>query len=302
MTIVHTQNALTVDVEDWFHDGSRQSGPAEPAEIATVGSRVERNLGALLDLLADARTRATLFFLGEVARAHPGLVRRAHAEGHEIACHGDRHVAVTGRTARELLEDLRRARESIEEVAGSAPRGFRAPCFLRGPEDFWALDVIAEAGFEYDSSYMPLRYTPGPVPLLSTHCGPTRLASGLWEFPLPLSRIPTGHVLPCAAGGFALRALPYSFMERYLERFNREVGPAIVYTHPWELDPGSPKLPGTPVTVRFFNRLGRRKVAAKLRRLVSDFRFAPIAEVFAEKLDRSHRVDRGCLPARDSVA
>jgi polysaccharide deacetylase family protein (PEP-CTERM system associated) len=281
---VRAQNALTIDVEDWFHDATRKNGPAEPGEIAAVGARVERNLRVLLDLLAESETRATLFFLGEVARAEPALIRRAQAEGHEIACHGDRHLPVTARSPRELLDDVRRARDSIAEIAGVAPRGFRAPCFLRGPEGLWALDVIAAAGFAYDSSYMPLRYSPGPVPSLGAGRGPTRLANGLWEFPLPLSRIATGHVLPCAAGGFALRALPYGFMERHLARFNHEVGPAVVYTHPWEIDPGSPKLPGTPAIVRFFNGIGRRKVESKLRRLLKAFRFAPLSEVFAEEL------------------
>jgi polysaccharide deacetylase family protein (PEP-CTERM system associated) len=281
------ENALTIDVEDWFHDGSRRLGPARPAEISSVGPRVERNLGALLDLLAENGTRATLFFLGEVARAHPALLLRARAEGHEIGCHGDQHLPVAERARSELLADLRRARESIADLIGDAPRGFRSPCFLRGPEDLWALEVISEVGFAYDSSYMPLRYRRGPVPLLAAHFGPVRLPTGLWEFPLPLTRIATGHVLPCAAGGFALRALPLSFTVRHIERFNRCVGPAVVYTHPWEIDPGSPKLPGTPAVVRAFNRLGRRGVADKLRQLVARFRFGSIAEVFADELGRS---------------
>jgi hypothetical protein len=213
-------------------------------------------------------------------------VRRAESEGHEIGCHGDQHLAVSRRSPHELLVDARRARESIAAITGIAPTGFRAPCFLRGPADAWALEVIAEAGFAYDSSYMPLRYWGGPAPLLGAGRGPVRLPSGLWEFPLPLSRLPTGHVLPCAAGGFALRALPLGFMERHLARFNREVGPAIVYTHPWEIDPGSPKLPGTPAAVRLFNRVGRHKVVEKLRRLLARHRFGPVAEVFADELSQ----------------
>ena len=175
-------------------------------------------------------------------------------------------------------------RSIIEDIAGVAVVGFRAPYFLQ-PSDLWALDVLAECGFHYDSSYMPLRYSPGPVPRLDAGGGAIRLASGLWEFPLPLSRLPSGHVLPCAAGGFSLRALPFWITQRYLARFNDEVGPTVVYTHPWEIDPESPKLPGTPRHVRWFNTLGRAHMPGKLERLLSAFRFAPIREVFAAELE-----------------
>ncbi|HZR81356.1 MAG TPA: polysaccharide deacetylase family protein [Candidatus Binatia bacterium] len=277
-------NALTIDVEDWFHDESRREGPALPVEIAAVGRRVDRNLTALLELLARRETRATLFVLADVARHHPDLVRRAREAGHEIACHGDRHLPAAERARGELREDVARAKDVLEQVLGAPVAGFRAPCFLRGTGDLWALDVIAECGFRYDSSYLPLRYRPGAVPLLGNGGGPVRLASGLWELPLPLTRLPLGHVVPCAAGGFALRALPYAFTRHFLARFEREIGPAIVYTHPWELDPASPKLRGTPAYVRFFNAVGRGSLAAKLDRLLADFRFAPIAEVFASEL------------------
>ena len=110
------------------------------------------------------------------------------------------------------------------------------------------------------------------------------MQNGLWEFPLPLSRLPSGHILPSAAGGFSLRALPFWITHRYLERFNTEVGRTVVYTHPWEIDPDSPKLPGTPGYVRWFNNVGRSRMRAKIDRLLSTFRFAPIREVFASEL------------------
>jgi polysaccharide deacetylase family protein (PEP-CTERM system associated) len=277
-------NALTIDVEDWFHDETRGSGPARPAEIAAAGRRVEANLGRLLDLLARRDTRATLFFLADVARCHPGLVRRARDAGHEIACHGERHLPASQRPRGEFRDDARRARDVLEQVAGVAVRGFRAPCFLRGTDDLWALDALAECGYAYDSSWLPVRYGPGRAVELGGGGGPVRLPSGLWEFPLPLSRIAPGHHVPCAAGGFALRALPYRFTRHFLARFNRDVGPAVLYTHPWEIDPGSPKLPGTPMHVRFFNALGRAGLEEKLDRLLRELRFAPVADVFAAEL------------------
>jgi polysaccharide deacetylase family protein (PEP-CTERM system associated) len=277
-------NALSIDVEDWYHDQSRRDGAARPEEVAHIAPRVERNLEILLAMLADHGSRATLFFLAEVAERHPHLVHTALAAGHEIGSHGLEHRPVAQRSPAELRADLASAKDRVECVAGVPVRGFRAPCFISDPKDLWALDVVAGCGFAYDSSYMPLRYYPGKVHRISPRGEPVRLPSGLWEFPLPLSRVPTGHVLPCAAGGFALRALPFAVTRHYLRRFNAEVGPAVVYTHPWEIDPDSPKLPGTPGYVRVFNRIGRGRMERQLRRLLGEFRFAPLAEVYADLL------------------
>jgi polysaccharide deacetylase family protein (PEP-CTERM system associated) len=284
MSTADRPNALTVDVEDWYHDESRGSGPATPAEIAAGTPRVQRNLELLLDILERTGTRATLFFLAEVAAELPGPTREAARLGHEIACHGLRHLPVAERSREEFRADVRRARAMIEDVIGAPVRGFRAPCFVREERHLWALDEVAEAGFAYDSSWMPLDFHPGAPRVLGNGGGPVRLAGGLWEFPLPLTRFPTGHVLPVAAGGFALRAFPLAFTRHYVRRFNREVGPAVVYTHPWEIDPESPKLPGTRSYVRFFNGVGRRTMADKLARLTRELPFAPLATVYAREL------------------
>ncbi|MBY0278308.1 polysaccharide deacetylase family protein [Candidatus Binatia bacterium] len=276
-------NALSIDVEDWYHDESRGAGPATAAEIAAGGARVERNLERLLALLDAAATHATFFFLAGVAREHPRLARAVAAAGHEIACHGLRHVPVALRSRADVRDDVRRARAILEDVTGARVIGFRAPCFVRDVRHLWLLDELAEAGFAYDSSWLPLRYAPGAAPRIGGTRGPTRLANGLWEFPMPVSRL-AGHELPIAAGGFALRALPLAFVTRQIRRFNAEVGPAVVYTHPWEIDPESPKLPGTRGYVRFFNGVGRRSMAQKLARLVRELSFAPLAEVYAAQL------------------
>jgi polysaccharide deacetylase family protein (PEP-CTERM system associated) len=277
-------NALTVDVEDWYHDESRAAGPARVEELAGLGPRIEANLERLLTLFQAAGARATLFVLGDVAARAPGLVRTAAALGHEIASHGWRHVPVTGRSPAELREDVRRARATLEDVIGAPVLGFRAPCFLRRPADLWALDAVAAEGYRYDSSYLPLTWWPPAAVPISPDLRPVRLPSGLWEFPLPLSRLPWGDVLSVPAGGFVLRALPLAVTRSALRRFNRTVGPGVVYTHPWELDPGSAKLPGTPGYVRFFNGFGRQWLPGKLERLLAEFRFAPLAEVYATEL------------------
>jgi polysaccharide deacetylase family protein (PEP-CTERM system associated) len=278
-------NALTVDVEDWFHDECRPAGPVTPEELVGVQARVEPNVHRLLDILEARRARATFFFLGEVAARTPQLVRAVAAAGHEIACHGWRHQPVNQRSAMDFRLDVRRARMAVEEILGRRVIGFRAPQFIQRPEDFWAFDVLAEEGYRYDSSYFPVSSRPGRAKPLGKDWGPVRLPNGLWEFPLPLTPFPTGHRLPLAAGGFVLRAFPLFVTRLSLRRFNREVGPAVLYTHPWEIDPLSGKLPGTPVYVRFFNGVGRRRAASKLGRLLSQFRFAPIAEVYGSELD-----------------
>ena len=278
------RNALTIDVEDWYHDESRGSGPATDAEIALHGPRVEENLRRMLEIIEETDTRATLFCLASLAGKHPELLREAHARGHEIASHGTRHLPLGDRKPDEVREDLRRSRETLENLVGSPVAGFRAPFFLREAADLWALDCVAEAGFQWDSSWLPLRYQPAAAEYITPEGLPGRLASGLWEFPLPLSQLPTGHTLPLAGGGFTLRALPFAVTAHFLQRYNRESGPAIVYTHPWEIDPKSPKLPGTPGYIRFFNRLGRQKMSSKLKRLCEQFSLTTIRDAHADKL------------------
>ena len=280
-----TTNAFTIDVEDWYHDETRGSGPARPEEITAAGPRIERNLRRMLDLLEEADARATLFCLGELAYSQTDLLREAHARGHEIGSHGSRHLPVTGRSHDELREDFRVAREKLEQAIGTAVAGMRAPFFLRHRADVPALDAIAEAGYRWDSSWLPLRYHPGAPDHLTRDGLPARLPCGLWEFPLPLSRVPSGHTLPVAAGGFVLRALPWAITRNYLRRYNAETGPAVLYTHPWEIDPDSPKLPGTPWYVRFFNGLGRAGMEEKLKRLSAEFPLAPIGTVFHAQLN-----------------
>ncbi len=278
------RNALTIDVEDWYHDESRGSGPATEAEIAVHGPRVEQNLYKMLEILEENGARATLFCLASLARKHPGLLREAHGRGHEIASHGLRHLPLGPRLPEEVRDDLQTSRKTLEDVVGHRVAGFRAPFFLRERSELWALDCVVEAGFLWDSSWLPLRYQPSAPEWITPRGHPAQLASGLWEFPLPLSELPTGHSLPLAGGGFTLRALPFGVTAHFLTRYNRDEGSAVVYTHPWEIDVNSPKLPGTPSYVRFFNRLGRKQMRRKLTLLCQRFSMDTIAAVHAEKL------------------
>lgn len=268
-------NALTIDVEDWYHDGDGigDGCPGAPA------ARVDRNLRRLLDLLDTAGARATLFFLGEVAERFPGLVREAHARGHEIASHGCGHKPVRALLHREFREQLRRSIDLLSDVTGAKVCGYRAPYFSIRAGVAWPTRILAEEGIAYDSSILPIDRVPGLE--LVTPRAPYRLPSGVWEVPVSVSRYLFFWHLPLL-GGFALRALPYGFLRRRLDEFNREVGPAVIHLHPWEIDPEGPEVDSIPAVVRGFKKFGRRGLFAKLERLLCEVRLGSIATVFPQ--------------------
>jgi polysaccharide deacetylase family protein (PEP-CTERM system associated) len=267
-------NALTIDVEDWYHDADGLGGSA----TADPEPRVERNLNRLLDLLDRRSVRATLFVLGEVAERFPGLVREASARGHEIASHGHCHRPVGTWLRREFHDDVEHSLALLQDVTGARVRGYRAPYFSIRADVHWPGDVLAELGLTYDSSVLPIDRAPG-LELVSSRA-PYRLGSGIWEVPVAISRYFFWN-LPLV-GGFALRMLPLGFVEKRLDEFNREVGPAVVHLHPWEIDPTGPEARSISVVVRGLKRYGRSGLATKLERLLGAHSFGPIAAVFPE--------------------
>jgi polysaccharide deacetylase family protein (PEP-CTERM system associated) len=274
-----TRHALTIDVEEWFHDDWRPNRGLDWDHLpSTVVAEVEQ----VFELLDAAGARGTFFVLGDVARRHPGLVRRIAELGHEVASHGYSHVKVAAQTRIEFAADVRRSRAILEDATGAAVAGYRAPYFINSPRELWATEVLAELGFRYDAGYVPVRWMPYigcDIPRT-----PYRHPSGLWEFPLPFAEAFGGWNLPYAGGGPMFRFLPYRTMHRFLLRHEAELGPGVVYLHPWELTPTSRALPDTPKHVRLWKRIGRARTLPSLRRLLADFRFAPIREVHADKL------------------
>jgi polysaccharide deacetylase family protein (PEP-CTERM system associated) len=280
MDRTQTPHALTIDVEEWFHDDWR---PARGVDWDRMASTVVADVERLLALLDAAGARATFFVLGDVARRHPAVVRRIAAAGHEIASHGFAHRPVAAQTPRELAADVRDSLAALADCVGVTPRGYRAPYFLRSPRDLWAIDVLAEVGVRYDASYLPLRWMPylgRSIPRV-----PFRHPCGVWEFPLPVAEAFFGWNLPYAGGGAMLRFLPYRTIRRFMLRHQHAVGAAVVYAHPWELNAEARSLPGTPRYVRLWKRVGRRRMPVNLGRLLDEFRFAPIREVYAAQLD-----------------
>lgn len=272
-------HALTIDVEEWFHDDWRSDRGADWNDLP---STVADDVLLVLDLLARAGARATFFVLGDVARRKPELVRRIAAAGHEIASHGDTHRPVPTQSRVQFTADVDASIAVLSDCIGAAVTGYRAPYFLRRARDLWAIEVLAELGLRYDSSYVPVRWMPylgRDIPRV-----PYRHQCGIWEFPLPFAERFGGWNLPYAGGGPLLRFLPYRVVEQALRAHEAAVGPAVVYCHPWELDPEVRTLPGTPRYVRLWKQLGRARTLPALTRLLATFTFRPIREVYVHEL------------------
>jgi polysaccharide deacetylase family protein (PEP-CTERM system associated) len=271
---------LTFDVEEYFH-AEAFAGVVRPVDWPTLRSRVVGATEGILRLLAETGTRATFFVLGWVAERHPGLVRRIETEGHEVACHGYGHQMITRLNRAEFAEDLERAKTTLEDTIGRAVIGYRAPTFSVVRETLWSLEVLAEAGFRYDSSIFPIVHDRYGIP--DSPRFPHRRATeagSIAEFPLStLTRL--RWRVPVAGGGY-FRLLPYAATSWALRQLNRREGqPAIVYLHPWEMDLDQPRLPVDWLT-QLRHSVNTRSTESKLRRLLRDFRFAPVREVLAE--------------------
>ncbi len=273
-------NALTFDVEEYFH-AEAFAGVVRPEEWRALESRVVGATERILDLLSDARTRATFFVLGWVAERYPSLVRAVHAQGHEVACHGYGHQMITRLSRAQFAADLDRAKATIEDAGGVGVIGYRAPTFSVVRETLWSLDVLAEAGFRYDSSIFPIvhdRYGIPDAPRFP-HRRPAGTARAIAEFPLStVSRL--RWRFPVAGGGY-FRLLPYAVTAWALRQLNlKERQPAIVYLHPWEIDPAQPRLPVDRLT-QLRHSVNTRTTESKLRRLLRDFSFGPVRDVLA---------------------
>jgi polysaccharide deacetylase family protein (PEP-CTERM system associated) len=265
-------NALTVDVEEYYHalvfqDGVRHLTPR------SWPSRVEGSTARVLELLGAADVRATFFTVGEVAEAHPALLRKIAGDGHEVACHSYRHVPVSRQTREEFREDVRRAKGVLEDLTGQPVYGFRAPNFSIGPAEVWAYDVLLREGFRYDSSVYPIhhdRYGDPTAPRRPywIECGGQ---GRLLEFPVGTVRV-LGWNWPIGGGGY-FRLLPYALSRWGIRRVNRLERRGIAfYFHPWELDPEQPR-PPMPWRQRARHYVGMRKEADKLARLLREVPF-----------------------------
>jgi polysaccharide deacetylase family protein (PEP-CTERM system associated) len=271
-------NALSVDVEEYFHAAVFREG-ASGCSSHQFPSRVERNMDRVLLLLRREQARATCFVLGELAEAHPGLIRKIDQEGHEIACHGYRHELVCNQTPEQFRNDLRRAKKVLQDLIGKRVVGFRAPNFSIGRYQSWAYDVLLEEGFLYDSSIYPIVHDKYGQPDGPRFPCQVRSALGrdLVEFPVGTLRL-LGFNVPIGGGGF-FRLSPEKWTRFAIRRVNRqERQPIMFYFHPWELDPEQP-MPSMAWRHRARLTVGIAREEAKLALLLRHHSFRTATDI-----------------------
>ena len=270
-------NALTVDVEDYF----QVSAFAESIDRRDWDKhplRVENNTRRLLDLFDEHQVKATFFVLGWVADRSKDLVKEIAARGHEVASHGYSHQLVYNQTPDVFREETLRSKRLLEDIIQMPVRGYRAASYSITERSLWALDILAEAGFDYDSSIFPVRHDRYGIPDAPEF--PYRLETpkghSLVEFPLSTAKL-LKYRLPVAGGGY-FRLYPYALTRAGLRQINRRQQPFIFYLHPWEIDPDQPRIAASWFSrFRHYNNL--EKCESRLRRLMNDFQFGTAWDV-----------------------
>jgi polysaccharide deacetylase family protein (PEP-CTERM system associated) len=281
-------NAMSIDVEDYFHV-SVFDGIVPRREWERMESRVVANTTRLLNLFDEFNVRSTFFVLGWVADRHPELVRTIAARGHEVASHGYAHRLIYDQTPGAFRDDVRRAKQLLEDAAGRRVVGYRAPSYSITPRSLWALDVLIEEGYEYDSSIFPIRHDRYGIPVSDRRPYAIERPQGTL-IEVPGSTTPFGPVnLPVAGGGY-FRILPYWWTHWGIQRVNQlEHRPAVFYLHPWEIDPDQPRLAAGRLG-RFRHYRNLDKTEARLRQLLTDFRFDTMAALVARLVPGNQQV------------
>lgn len=267
-----SQNLLTVDLEEWFVVEALQSRFGFD-DWPQLHSTLEANSNRLLHLMHTHDVRATWFLMGWCAEQHPELIQRIADAGHEIACHSYRHRRVDQLSPEEFREDTERAIRAIVAACGVRPTGYRAPSWSLSERVSWAFEILAELGFEYDSSVFPIKHD-----LYGMPTGPRQLFRmsfdhGKFLYELPASTIRRwGQNLPFGGGGY-LRHSPYWYTRRQMRKANAAGESVVVYVHPWEIDPNPPWIEGLSRLQRFRTTGSTGILYEKLNRLLADFDF-----------------------------
>jgi polysaccharide deacetylase family protein (PEP-CTERM system associated) len=268
-------NALTIDVEDYFQV-SALAPYIDRAEWPNRHCRVERNVDRILRLLDDHRAKATFFTLGWIAERQPQVVRRIVAGGHELASHGYAHLRASDQTEDAFYADVHLAKILLEDISGQAVKGYRAPSFSIGKDNLWALECIERAGYRYSSSIYPIQhdhYGMPDAPRFAYDVG------GLKEIPVTTVRA-LGRNWPASGGGY-FRLFPYPVSRWLLRRVNdTDRQAAVFYFHPWEIDPDQPRIAGINAKTRFRHYLNLGRMEGRIGRLLTDFRWGRMDEIF----------------------
>lgn len=272
-------NALTIDVEDYFQV-SAFAPYIRRDEWDSRECRVERNVDLILDMLSQRDARATFFTLGWVAERYPSLVRRIVQGGHELASHGYGHERASDLSPAAFLQDVVRAKKLLEDIGGQSVKGYRAPSFSIGTRNLWAFDTLVAAGYRYSSSIYPIRHDHYGMPDSPRFA--FRLACGLLEIPVTTLRL-GGRNMPSSGGGY-FRLLPYGLSRWMLRRINQvDRESAIFYFHPWEIDPGQPRVAGIDMKTRFRHYVNIPRMQSRLHSLLGDFRWGRMDNIFLDR-------------------
>lgn len=288
-------NGLSVDVEDYFQVGAFEN-VIDRAGWESTPTRVEANVDTILELFDAAGVKATFFTLGWVAERHPAMMQRIAQAGHEIASHGYDHARVFTFDRAAFGEDIRKARGILEDTSGQPVTGYRAPSFSIDARNPWAFEELAAQGYTYSSSVAPVMHDHYGWPAAPRFAFHPVKGSDLLELPVTTAML-GGRRVAAGGGGF-FRVLPYSFSRWAIRQVNREdQRPAVFYFHPWEVDPGQPRVPGAPMRSRLRHYTGLDRMAGKLAKLAREFAWGRMDAVVAHEASRAVRE-----PVRDLAA
>jgi polysaccharide deacetylase family protein (PEP-CTERM system associated) len=276
-------NAMTVDVEDYFHV-SALAESIRRDDWTSMEYRAEASTDRLLAMFDEFGIKSTFFVLGWVTRKSPALIRRIHAAGHEIACHGLSHELVYNQTPEVFRQETMESKALLEQAIGAPVVGYRAASYSITRESLWALDILAELGFRYDSSIFPIAHDRYGIPGASTRPGRLTTPNGSTIVEFPLSTKPLlGLRVPVSGGGY-FRLMPYWFTRWALHSLNADQQSFAFYLHPWEIDPGQPRVRASWLSrFRHYNNLD--VCERRLRNLLRDFRFTTMHNVLRPHLD-----------------
>ncbi len=274
-------NALSVDIEDWFHVGAFEK-TIRREDWDGLQCRVEMNTDAVLDLFAAANVKATFFTLGWVASRYPALMRRIVEAGHEVASHGWDHIRVFNMTPTQFSDDLSRTRKTLEDASGVKVSGYRAPSFSIDKRTPWAHQILADLGYIYSSSVAPVVHDHYGWPEAPRFAFRPVAGSALIELPVTTAKF-AGRTLAAGGGGF-FRLLPYGFSKWAFKQVNAAGEPGVFYFHPWEIDPDQPRVPDAPIRSKIRHYTNLDVMAPKLTRIMAAFEWGRVDAVAAQAL------------------
>lgn len=268
----HIRNYLTIDVEDYFQVSAFED-IINPQDWENMEQRVVGNTETILSLLAHYQTKATFFIVGWIAERYPQLIKTIHDQGHHIGAHSYWHRKIYDLTPDEFRRDTLQVKALLESIIDQPVLGYRAPSYSITNKSLWALDILKDLGFVYDSSIFPIHHDTYGIPAAPRFA--YRHGNGLVEYPISTALL-LGRTIPVSGGGY-FRLFPYWFTRYALQTINRKEGkPFIFYLHPWELDPEQPRMRKARFLSRFRHYNQLQKTRSRFERLLKDFCFSPL--------------------------